>query len=73
MYWNILGGSEDLEKELISNSSGDSRSDIKAQFNIPILALPEGDIKGNQNTRICVIPPTPLPPNYDPYDNYYLT
>lgn len=42
------------------------------KFVIPIIALPDDDDDDNlpnyHRTRICVIPPTPLPEGYDPFD-----
>lgn len=75
MYFLLIGGSEDLEQELLCNTSSSSNSVNSIgggnhKFIIPILALPDDDGE-NDGTRICVIPPTPLPPDYDPYDNYY--
>ncbi|KAF6025324.1 hypothetical protein EB796_016379 [Bugula neritina] len=65
-YCVFSGGSDDLEQELLLDNT-------PHKFNIPIIALPDGDeeVFDSKGTRICVIPPTPLPPNYDPYDNYY--
>lgn len=47
-------------------------------FVIPVIAFPDEDDDIDNNatefppnyhgTRICVIPPTPLPEGYDPYD-----
>ena len=70
----FLGSQEDLEQELLcSTSSSSNNSSVGGgnhKFIIPILALPDGD-GGSDGTKICVIPPTPLPPDYDPYDDYY--
>ncbi|XP_067928026.1 uncharacterized protein [Watersipora subatra] len=69
------GAPKGIQKELTCKSLvvSDFYTSKQPSFDIPYLALLQGDKQNNQKTRICLIPPTPQPNQHDPYANYHLT